>query len=236
MNLDGSNRTLNDQEELAEYVGRSILSKKFAFPPFAALSEVPGPKCAGRVVKRLEAEAEEAGLQAQYVEAHFRAGNASHEHLALLWDNSRWEASGHAGRFNYSESVLGRYLSVRLNERGGEHRRVLAVAVHLPHKKGRERAYQLLARHIEEELADCDSVVVAGDFNCRPTEIRDKVLPAGFELCIPEGVATTTTGSTSPSTRRPTTARPSSVSPAARRACASSRSRCAAASTSTAAR
>lgn len=190
-NLDGSNRdpSVNNYDKLINFVGKRVLMQWFNLPPFSVFSEVPGANFGGKLVKGLDDLAEHSGSRADYYEEHFKAGNAPAEHLMLLWDNSRWKADRSA-----TASKEGKYLSLKLTERTGEHRRLHLVAVHLPHKSKRQEAYRALTKHVEEGGEDCDSVVVAGDFNCKQDQIA-KLLPS-FALCIPDGIATTTKNTT----------------------------------------
>ena len=89
------------------------------------------------------------------------------------------------------ESLMhGKYIAVSL-KRTATGMRLLHVSTHLPHKKNKRAARQLLAKCLEESGEDVDAVGADGDFNATPHEEASKLR---YVLAVKEG-PTTNTGS-----------------------------------------
>ena len=108
---------------------------------------------------------------------------ANQGHLALFYDSTVLRAVS-----NFQISDIGKYGFQRFEEIATKKKIVLAC-VHLPHKKGKEKARNLLKNAMESEKKWADCIKVFGDFNTKPTDLAT-YFPT-FTICIKRGTKTT---------------------------------------------
>lgn len=184
-NLDGSSRhaSVNTQDKLAERVA-SIMMNEMSCPGLTTFSEVNSKSFFSKhLYSQLPAStadrADGACEYFGYVEAVGKGDNTG-----VLWDKDIWDQlNGNDDVVEHYYSKFGRYNAVKLTHRTSK-KKILMIGVHLPHK-GREakaNAYRLLAKFMEDDGADCDAVVVSGDFNSPPKKVLDDILPKGYTL------------------------------------------------------
>jgi hypothetical protein len=189
INLDASHRPepINTQATLVAYV-----AKEFAFPgrQFMVFSEASGvdfgrniaatwnglepdkPNTRGRA-KRV-AKAEQVGLRYDSRQHRF----TSDDQTALIWDTT-WRAG------KPTESAYGKYTHFRFTRDTGHI--VQLWAVHMPHTRGKAKAWELLLKHVDEVRGgerpkdDHDEIILAGDFNASPRALRAHF--ASMDMC-----------------------------------------------------
>lgn len=112
----------------------------------------------------------------------------SYDKIVQLWDCGIYERNKD---FPVEVSNVGKYMGVSLRHvtLNEEH---LHVSVHLPHKKGKGRAFQLLDNYLATTAEKYNSVFIHGDFNERPERLREKL--KNLEFAFNDGTATTKKG------------------------------------------
>jgi len=104
-------------------------------------------------------------------------------HLALFYNSNVLQAVS-----RYQISMAGKYGFQRFEEIATKKKIVLAC-VHLPHKKGKTLARNLLKDAMEKEKEWADCIKIFGDFNAKPAELM-KLFP-DYVVCIKQGNKTT---------------------------------------------
>ena len=108
----------------------------------------------------------------------------SHDRIVQLWDSDTYE---HTCPLEVSD--LGKYMGIPLRHKKlrQDH---LHVSVHLPYKRGKQRAFELLQGYLEEKEEDYEYVHIHGDFN----ESRDNLMEQFADLRFAFDAVTTRAG------------------------------------------
>jgi len=112
------------------------------------------------------------------------------EHLVTLWDTEKWEVEDHEEQKVYV-SKPGKYIAVKLVDKQTK-LKCLHVSVHLPAKTGRTTARKALIKLAEDETRDVDILAISGDFNTKPSDLKDWI--SDTILAFDDNTSTTNKG------------------------------------------
>ena len=171
INTDATNRhqDVNRKHSLATYLAQGLISRR---PTVLTLSEVSPSTLHKEIIKYA------GNYQAECVNL------TSHDRIVQLWDADTYE---HTRPLEVSD--LGKYMGIPLQhkELRQDH---LHVSVHLPYKRGKQRAFELLQGYLEEKEEDYEYVYIHGDFN----ESRDNLMEQFPDLDFAFDAVTTKAG------------------------------------------
>lgn len=149
LNLDGSNRNalVNSVATCQNYVSE-LLSNTLNMPELITLSEAP--------TKRFCIP----GYQQDNV-------SLNRDHTVTLWDTTKWR------HMETHDSKMGKYIGIKLQSVANPNYYLMHLSTHLPHKKNKALARNMLLRAVDELPQQCEinDIVVSGDMNATPLEL-----------------------------------------------------------------
>ncbi|PRP84803.1 hypothetical protein PROFUN_07457 [Planoprotostelium fungivorum] len=174
MNIDASNRhrLINNANSLVNHVHQQITLEPTSIAVLTESQRYTGEKVCLQ-------------FQEEWYTDHAQLSSSSKDYACILWNG---EMYSHIESYH---SNIGKYAAVHLEHADGHN--ILTVAVHHPHKKGKENARRLTSQFIEEmrDKVGTDTEIITGDFNCQPHQLNHWI-PDGLNFAFHDNSCPTT--------------------------------------------